>query len=538
MENTMKTYISEVPEIIELWSNENTLNPNLISLGSNKRVLWKCDKEHSWDATVKYFVKNRECPYCLGRKATPGETDLETLYPNLKNEWNDEKEMSSFLPSSSYKAQWKCKINHVWKSTIEKRAIGGQNCPYCSNHRIAKGYNDLETLCPELLLLWDYDRNNILPSEVSKGSHKKIWWKCELGHSWLKEIYVLTNDKVIQRCPYCSNHRVLKGFNDLATTHPCFLSLWDYDKNKNTVSPTQVTFASGRKVWWKCSLSHSWKAQIAKIVSSNRGCPYCSNPPKLILSEYNDLATKNPEVLRYWDYSKNTIDPTTIAPNSGKIVWWRCELKHKWEQKITKITNGNRCPYCSGKAVLKGFNDLLTFCPKLTDLWIEEKEMPAYHKGSETVISILCPINNKPFLTTPRKIHTAYPLCSCNFCKNSVSKFEKNVEQFIRSIGEKTELNNRSIISPKELDIVIEEKKIAIECNGTYWHSDAFIQKNRGISAKDHHQMKRDLAAEAGYDLFFVWEDDWKNRPEEVKSELLNIFNSSSMTNELLNRLE
>lgn len=50
--------------------------------------------------------------------------------------------------------------------------------------------------------------------------------------------------------------------------------------------------------------------------------------------------------------------------------------------------------------------------------------------------------------------------------------------------------------------------------------------------------MKRDLAAEAGYDLFFVWEDDWKNRPEEVKSELLNIFNSSSMTNELLNRLE
>ena len=164
--------------------------------------------------------------------------------------------------------------------------------------------------------------------------------------------------------------------------------------------------------------------------------------------------------------------------------------------------------------------------------------MSAYHKGSETVISILCPINNKPFLTTPRKINTAYPLCSCNFCKNSVSKFEKNVEQFIRSIGEKTELNNRSIISPKELDIVIEEKKIAIECNGTYWHSDEIIEKRTGTSAKEFHQMKKDLAKDAGYDLFFVWEDDWKNRPEEVKSELLNVLNNSSNVLETLNRLE
>ena len=50
--------------------------------------------------------------------------------------------------------------------------------------------------------------------------------------------------------------------------------------------------------------------------------------------------------------------------------------------------------------------------------------------------------------------------------------------------------------------------------------------------------MKKDLAKDAGYDLFFVWEDDWKNRPEEVKSELLNVLNNSSNVLETLNRLE
>ena len=38
---------------------------------------------------------------------------------------------------------------------------------------------------PALLKEWDFDKNKtITPYDVSKGSNKKVWWKCEKGHEW------------------------------------------------------------------------------------------------------------------------------------------------------------------------------------------------------------------------------------------------------------------------------------------------------------------------------------------------------------------
>ena len=37
---------------------------------------------------------------------------------------------------------------------------------------------------PELIVQWDFEKNTLLPTEVTTGSHKKVWWKCKLGHSW------------------------------------------------------------------------------------------------------------------------------------------------------------------------------------------------------------------------------------------------------------------------------------------------------------------------------------------------------------------
>ena len=75
---------------------------------------------------------------------------------------------------------------------------------------------------PEVAKEWDYEKNNgLTPEEVSSGSNKKIWWKCEKGHTWQANIYSRTG--LGCRCPYCAGKQPVKGEND-------FLTLFDDKK--------------------------------------------------------------------------------------------------------------------------------------------------------------------------------------------------------------------------------------------------------------------------------------------------------------------
>ena len=74
----------------------------------------------------------------------------------------------------------------------------------------------------------------------------------------------------------------------------------------------------------------------------------------------------NPKLLDEWDWENNQYDPEKIGFRSKKEASWICELGHLWEAVIsTRTARGDGCPYCSGKRVLAGFNDLATTDEKL-----------------------------------------------------------------------------------------------------------------------------------------------------------------------------
>lgn len=77
--------------------------------------------------------------------------------------------------------------------------------------------------------------NEIKPTEVSIGSHKKVIWKCKLGHEWIATVKSRTINRT--GCPYCSHNKVLAGFNDLATLFPEVANEWS---DKNEKKPTEV----------------------------------------------------------------------------------------------------------------------------------------------------------------------------------------------------------------------------------------------------------------------------------------------------------
>lgn len=88
----------------------------------------------------------------------------------------------------------------------------------------------------------------------------------------------------------------------------------------------------------------------------------------------NSLLLSNPELSKEWNLEKNgDLKPEYLTSNSGKKVWWRCVKGHQWQATVDHRNNGRGCPYCSGKKVLNGFNDLQTFNPVLAKEWNYKK---------------------------------------------------------------------------------------------------------------------------------------------------------------------
>lgn len=70
------------------------LTPENIPFGSTKKVWWQCKKGQRWKVTVNNRTSSHtDCPYCSGRAAWPGETDLASRFPELAGEWHPTKNL-------------------------------------------------------------------------------------------------------------------------------------------------------------------------------------------------------------------------------------------------------------------------------------------------------------------------------------------------------------------------------------------------------------------------------------------------------------
>lgn len=75
-------------------------------------------------------------------------------------------------------------------------------------------------------------------------------------------------------------------------------------------------------------------------------------------------------LLKEWDESRNfPLTPNTVSYGSKKKVWWTCENGHSWQTTVHVHSEGSGCPYCAGRKVLPGFNDLKTLCPGVAAQW-------------------------------------------------------------------------------------------------------------------------------------------------------------------------
>jgi hypothetical protein len=131
--------------------------------------------------------------------------------------------------------------------------------------------------------MWHPSRNYLTADDVTSHSNKVVWWRCTKNkkHEWKAQVNTVVNHIAAGHggCPFCSGRRASEDGN-LAVQYPELIKLWHKRLNM-PLRPTQVTFGSGKYVWWQCPKNgeHIWQAQICSTVRSYlkgcSGCPKC-----------------------------------------------------------------------------------------------------------------------------------------------------------------------------------------------------------------------------------------------------------------------
>lgn len=369
-EQPLKGYntLSDIhPELSSYWSSKNIQKIDEITLSEakNKKYIWFCDCcnlefNEKLSIVIDKFSNNNNrelkkiCPYC-NKKIPKPEESLGYQKPFLKSEWleNSNGDIYNIFSNSNDIIEWICrKCHRNFKAKISNRAEDDECCPYCSNRKLIKGINDLATTHPHLIKEWSSLNDRQLSCLTNKSSYK-AWWNCSACSNTYQQV---VRDKLISKisCPYCRKVKILKGFNDLATTHPWLFKEWSTSNDRDFSS---LMCNSNYKAWWKCSeCSREYQQTVKKKILMNISCCLFCQKNK-VLKGFNDLATTHEYLLNEWDYLNNILlaKPTEIDEKSNRIVWWICkdDQNHRYKFKINeKIKYEKRnlitCKICKG----------------------------------------------------------------------------------------------------------------------------------------------------------------------------------------------
>lgn len=511
-----------------------------------------------------------------------GQNDLATVNPDLASEWHPTKN-GLLLPSqvgagTKRKVWWKCHLGHEWEASVSSRNKGS-GCPYCAGQRAISGVNDLSTVNPGLAAEWHPNKNGPLyPNQIMPKSSRKVWWLGKCGHEWEATISSRTTGS---GCPYCSGHKLLSGYNDLATVDSDLATEWHSTRNGD-LHADQVTAHCAKKVWWIGKCGHEWEATVANRKSGN-GCPFCSG--RKILKGFNDFATVNSKLAAEWHPTKNgDLSPDQVTAGSGKKVWWVCsKCGNEWKAVISNRSQGSNCPLCShphekksdrqfleelaannSKIVpLEPYVDnrtkILVRCGECGYKWKaapgaildnpnrcprcwENRRGLSLVKSNEEFLAELAEVNPfvtplEPYVRSKWKIRCRCKICGhewlvspnellrgngCPCCNHSQTSY---VEQCV-FLAFQARLEDGSVLSRdrvaigSELDVYVPEKSLAVEYGAWHWHRNRI----------DRDRKKADMCESRGIRLIEIYDAFPEDEAQPYGMECLTFRSPLSLT--------
>jgi hypothetical protein len=155
---------------------------------------------------------------------------------------------------------------------------------------------------------------------------------------------------------------------------PELVAEWHPKRNAG-LEPSEVSYGSGRKVWWKCPRGpdHEWRASPNNRTAGRTGCPFCAGRK---VSVTNSLATRRPDLAKQWHPTRNgKVGPERIVAGSARPVWWKCPVDpgHEWRgSPHDRSTLMGGCPFCLDRRVCST-NSLAATQPRIAAEWHSTK---------------------------------------------------------------------------------------------------------------------------------------------------------------------
>lgn len=383
--------LTDFPDLLSQWhptKNADLLSSHVLSR-SPKKVWWLCPSEHTYDARVADRTGRDKtgCPFCSGRRAIPGETDLLTLRPKLSAFWdydsNQGVDPKTVTSRSSQRYWWVCPEgpDHRWQGAPSNNML--DRCPFCSGRRLSVT-NNLEATHPHLASEFASDLNDeIALEELSKGKSKKVWWRCSVSEDHIYEARVDHRASSGVGCPFCANRRPSTS-NRLSLKYPSIEKWWRPDLNDGL--RFSDPYKSGGTHVWRCDLGefHYWVTSFDD--AARNGCPKCSGRPSHFspalrykaLPESLSLANVRPLLSREFCAERNdSATPENVAFNESSQYWWVCSKnpEHRFKQSVAqRVLSQNGCPYCSGR-LASDKNSLVNCFPEVASEWHPERNL-------------------------------------------------------------------------------------------------------------------------------------------------------------------
>ncbi|MDA8530107.1 zinc-ribbon domain-containing protein [Candidatus Poseidonia alphae] len=487
------------PDLAKLFhpTKNGELTTSDLTAGSNKKVWWKCNvaDDHEWEAAPMTVDRSdgNGCPCCSGHKVVKSNC-LATTYPELAREFhptkNGELTPSDVLGGGAKKRWWKCDVaeDHEWKAAISSR-IRGNGCPFCGGRRVSIS-NNLADCFPNIAAQWHPTKNGELTSNnVTSGTHKKVWWKCEVAddHEWETSVQARTGSGT--GCPCCAGHKVVKS-NCLETTHPEITAQWHPTKNGD-LTPQMVVGGTQQKVWWKCSdnLEHeAWFSSIGNRTNPwlMAGCHTCGrdaiSDAQSRPIEGQSFADVYPNLAEQWHPTKNgQLTPYDLAPRSNKKVWWKCEVAddHEWDAPSNNRSKQPLCPFCTNKRTAKS-NSMASTNPTLAEEWHPTKNGELTPElivaGSSIKVWWQCKAN--PEHEWPA-VCSSRPRNGCPYCTIVPRSKPEILVMFELQQFFEIDFDDHKIVlggKIRDIDLIFREHNLAVEYDGSYWHRDKIAQ--------------------------------------------------------------
>lgn len=216
----------------------------------------------------------------------------------------------------------------------------------------------------------------------------------------------------------------------------------------------------------------------------------------------------------------NDYDYSEVEYVNNKVkVKLSCKEHGVFYRPPLDLINGKGCPKCGR---LRSWDGRRTTTEQIIQR-AKEKHGDRYdYSETEYILShipikIHCNKCGNDFYQNP---HAHVKGQGCPICNRNLTESDAEIElSLFLSDNVSVEIlkHARNIIFPLELDLYIPNRKIAIEFDGLYWHSNIKV-------SNDYHLNKTTQCENNGIRLIHIFEDEWMFKKDIVKSMLLSII--------------